>query len=1172
MWGYRDANNTVYLGEPSARALIINATAGSASVSLTFSVPTDVTSTSYFYQIYRSPLGASITTDPGDDMNLVFESNHVVGTTTYTKLDSQLDIFRAAGTLLYTNPNSGQGITQANSKPPLAKDIALFRNNLFFANTQGIQNTQFNMLSAANFTSGTTKFIIANSSKVRGYTFTGSTQVQNITITQDGATSAGLYLTGNSAEPESVPYYFWFTTGASTDPAPTGRVGISTTVAGGDTAAQVATKLKAVIDAMTDFNCVDNGGGSLTITLSKNGVATAFAAGTTATTIVAPSTYGIGSAYNTNTAHNFATTDVDTGTEIITITAHGFVTGEALRFTSTVGLPAGITAGTTYYAANVTTNTIQLSDTLLHAIASSNIVNITTTGTGTHTATPVDNGNILLSNSASIGTAIDVTARSLVRAINLDSNGICYAYYLSGPADLPGLIRLEARNLSDSQFLLSIIDSGPASSSFYPALPLVATESSINTGTDVITTGTHNFATGDQIFAYGKFQTDYKTDTAPTLFGLYYVTVASPTTFKLSSTLGGAYIDITADFTVQKGYFFETTFYSTNDENQHYLYFSKDQQFESVPLVNFIPVGSKSSPISRIIALRDAIYVLKNGEGVYQVTGTTANPATGGFSASPYDLTISIIAPDTATTLNNQIYFLSQSGVARVSDVGVELISTDIKDKIDEVTHSGFSFATASFGLGYNTDRAYLLFLPTVLSDTTATQCYRYNPFNLTWTRMYLDKNYTCGLITSINATVNPDQLFLGNGDRAYGEKERKNLNRTDYADLQYDITLNIGSLDYDNQILALPSVSNVEIGDVIVQSQYVSIARFNRLLKQLDSDPLLATNTYFSLLAADYTSNMNTNITNLVTKLNVDDNTTLANFTFLDAAVNTGTNIITKSGHALQTGYRVQLSNAGGALPVPFLPATNYYAIVLSTTTFQLAATPQLCQAGTAIDITSAAGAGTHTLQIQNKYNLLNSPATTILQLGQNFNQITSLLDMSTGTYFRDYPQLDLSYTLEFEAIISDVDTTNSEVTLGFSMPFLADTVTQYKGYQALCEFTPLHFGDPQIYKQTAEMAFIFNKNNFYSATGGFRTDISGGLDTIDFLGKGPEFWGAPAWGIGPWSGLGNDDPQRIILPRNKQRCRYLTCQFSHSNARESFKLLGISVKMRPFSTKAYS
>lgn len=84
--------------------------------------------------------------------------------------------------------------------------------------------------------------------------------------------------------------------------------------------------------------------------------------------------------------------------------------------------------------------------------------------------------------------------------------------------------------------------------------------------------------------------------------------------------------------------------------------------------------------------------------------------------------------------------------------------------------------------------------------------------------------------------------------------------------------------------------------------------------------------------------------------------------FTFVDADVNTGTDVITiDSNDDIHTGTPLALTT-DGVLPAG-LSATTYYAIKVSATTLKLATTVANANAGTQVDITAAAGGGTHTL-----------------------------------------------------------------------------------------------------------------------------------------------------------------------------------------------------------------
>lgn len=104
----------------------------------------------------------------------------------------------------------------------------------------------------------------------------------------------------------------------------------------------------------------------------------------------------------TPSAVNFAPSAVNITTEKITIVAHGLVTGSVIQFSTTGTLPAGLSLSTNYYAVKIDANTIQVADSLAHALAATPvIINITDQGSGTHTetATALANAAIKLQGS-----------------------------------------------------------------------------------------------------------------------------------------------------------------------------------------------------------------------------------------------------------------------------------------------------------------------------------------------------------------------------------------------------------------------------------------------------------------------------------------------------------------------------------------------------------------------------------------------------------------------------------------------------------------------------------------------------------------------------------------------------------------------------------------------------
>lgn len=110
--------------------------------------------------------------------------------------------------------------------------------------------------------------------------------------------------------------------------------------------------------------------------------------------------------YSDSATQNFATTDVDTATDEITLTAHGLENFQRIQFTSSGTVPGGLTASTTYYVIVVDANTIQVASSYGNAFAGTQI-DITTVGTGTHTLTPYEQAMIFCNTVGAAANDID---------------------------------------------------------------------------------------------------------------------------------------------------------------------------------------------------------------------------------------------------------------------------------------------------------------------------------------------------------------------------------------------------------------------------------------------------------------------------------------------------------------------------------------------------------------------------------------------------------------------------------------------------------------------------------------------------------------------------------------------------------------------------------------------
>jgi hypothetical protein len=158
-----------------------------------------------------------------------------------------------------------------------------------------------------------------------------------------------------------------------------------------------------------------------------------------------------------------------------------------------------------------------------------------------------------------------------------------------------------------------------------------------------------------------------------------------------------------------------------------------------------------------------------------------------------------------------------------------------------------------------------LLWTVSSTSDTYATQCFRYNVFTNTWTKFPITKR--CGVVN-----FSDDRLYLGANDTNYIEVERKDFTRSDYADREY--TLNISSGAVNDLDLTVSSTTNTAVGDVLVQTHYVTLAEFNALLSRLDNDPSITDSDYSSSIALVKGGDLTNAMTSLIAKLNADAST----------------------------------------------------------------------------------------------------------------------------------------------------------------------------------------------------------------------------------------------------------------------------------------------------------
>jgi hypothetical protein len=171
VWGIKDANGNVIYGAPSQRANVTSAAAGPYNVSLTIAIPAGIT-TSHFYQVYRSKTENS-GTEPSDELQLVYEENPTSGEISALSL-TFTDIVPESlrGATIYT-AQSQEGIANANERPPLAKDVAVFKDTMFYANVTSKHRLFLTLLSVGG--ASTSSVDNNDTVTIAGTTFTAKT-------------------------------------------------------------------------------------------------------------------------------------------------------------------------------------------------------------------------------------------------------------------------------------------------------------------------------------------------------------------------------------------------------------------------------------------------------------------------------------------------------------------------------------------------------------------------------------------------------------------------------------------------------------------------------------------------------------------------------------------------------------------------------------------------------------------------------------------------------------------------------------------------------------------------------------------------------------------------------------------------------------------------------------
>jgi len=938
VWGYQDANKNLILGVPSQRIEIANSSGSSKNVDLNITIPQGVT-TNYFYQVYRSAMSASSTAPASDEMAQVYEGNPSATDLLngyVTVLDETPESLRN-GPALYTSP-SQEGILQENTPPPFCQDLTLFKGSVFYANTQDKQNLTLNILAVSGQFSFFADLSSTNPTTIQNiaYSVTGNVTTGSNTITNISPNTANL-TAGQTIYDATNPGFF--ANGTVIQQVVDANTIIVTNPSTGTGVGDAL----AIIPVGIEVGQIITGTGIPSGTVITQVYIPVQLSGTVVngspivTNIASTITLGVGQPVTgPGVPANTVIQSIDSNNQItlsqnVNLTVTGDVANTSnlihnVSNTSFLVVNQSITDNTNPYipANTVITNISGTTVTISHAATGTSTGDTLQVGANVApfsiTGNIVSGGNVL---SNIVNTSGFLLASGQTVSDNTNPS------YLPSPTTILSIIDSTDVNLDNNATSSSIGDTFTIAPSL-PQLsflggiqisnPITIPGSSVTitvqngvTGIQVgdtltiagitYTAGTiENIATKTfKVFAQGTPAQNIS-DTSNSLVRVINRTT-SPTPTIYAFYLSG-YNDLPGKIYFEERIFGGGVFYATasstragqayspilptsgtkvasiNDVYPNGLYYSKTQEPEAVPILNFIKVGSAQDAILRIIGLRDSLFILKQ-DGIYRLTG---NDPTS-FQVDIFDSTTIILSAESAVPLNNLIFMFSKYGIVTVSDTGVTVVSRAIEDEmlnLLEVNSTGVE--QLSFGINYESDRKYIFFTITAETDEYPTQAFVYNTFTQTWTRWVL--NQTCGI-------VHPEEdiLFLGDAASNTFDEERKTRTFTDYTDSSFPVNLlqatgttTIGSkqitsiantfhfsvnqmvsgigIPANSTIIAI-TTSTITINNAATSSGITTILQDNGTTLILDSltnvvvgDALLQTNGRYSIITAINSTN----------------------------------------------------------------------------------------------------------------------------------------------------------------------------------------------------------------------------------------------------------------------------------------------------------------------------
>lgn len=401
----------------------------------------------------------------------------------------------------------------------------------------------------------------------------------------------------------------------------------------------------------------------------------------------------------------------------------------------------------------------------------------------------VTSGQALQVVSGSVSYNIEQTALNIVSAINGASvNTSIWAQYVSGPNDTPGKINVYARDPGGVTFQV-FVEPGSQRACYNPQLLSSSNQVDLVRVSNVITatstfSNAMSFNVGEQMIVSGIAGSNPVTIlSTPTSDSFTFADVGANAsipnqTAQLASAVGIGSIQ-------QSPISLSTRTFVPNR-----MYFSKDGQFDAVPLVNYIDVGGAQADIIAAVSTNDQLWVFKR-DGVIRITGTDET----NWEPVDVDRTVVCNARETVVKFMGGPCGMTNKGYVMATTDGLTPLSPQIQKEFFAQmvgTPAGFLEPTA-FAVAYDSESLLLLYFASGLDGIThapGLQCgtgYIYSARANEWTDWSWQAlgGPSAGAGKTCGAELNGQMYF---GDRwasgsTFISQERKSRTAADFVD-----------------------------------------------------------------------------------------------------------------------------------------------------------------------------------------------------------------------------------------------------------------------------------------------------------------------------------------------------------------------------------------------------